>query len=264
MKLTKGKISKLYSKKKQSFKKRKGKPHKKGLTFRKKKRMNLARKTLKKMKGGSGEQDNLAAEIKATEELLKSIPSSTQPGEPDTTQQPGQPVTDTSQQPVTDTTQNPGETVEPVKPGETVTTQQSGETVEPVKPVEPGETVTDTTQQPGETVEPVKPGETVEPVKPVEPGETGETDTTQQPGEPGETDTTQQPGETDTTQQPVEPEKMPVTKIELENELTKFKENLLSELKEKIKKAYNAFNGTTDDSEAQDPAKIITEVVPKF
>ena len=60
MKLTKGKISKLYNKKKQSLKKEKQrKITKKGQTFRKYKRMNLAKKTLKNFNynkvGGVGE-----------------------------------------------------------------------------------------------------------------------------------------------------------------------------------------------------------------
>jgi hypothetical protein len=60
MKLTKGKISKLYNKKKQSLKKEKQrKITKKGQTFRKYKRMNLAKKTLKNFNynkvGGEGE-----------------------------------------------------------------------------------------------------------------------------------------------------------------------------------------------------------------
>ena len=60
MKLTKGKISKLYNKKKQSLKKEKQrKITKKGQTFRKYKRMNLAKKTLKNFNynkvGGIGE-----------------------------------------------------------------------------------------------------------------------------------------------------------------------------------------------------------------
>ena len=65
MKLTKGKISKLYNKKKQSIKRnKKQKKSYKRRTFRNKKRTNLARKTLKKFnykkyKGGDGETDNV-------------------------------------------------------------------------------------------------------------------------------------------------------------------------------------------------------------
>jgi hypothetical protein len=56
MKLTKGKISKLYKVKKQSLK-RKNKKNKKSKhrTFRKHKKLNLARKTLKKYRGGADE-----------------------------------------------------------------------------------------------------------------------------------------------------------------------------------------------------------------
>ena len=65
MKLTKGKISKLYNKKRQSFKKpKRRKLSNKRRTFRNKKHLNLARKTLKR-KGG-GERDNV---ITPTEEL---------------------------------------------------------------------------------------------------------------------------------------------------------------------------------------------------
>ena len=62
MKLTKGKISKLYNQKKQSLKKKvnKKKSSSKSRTFRKKRRINLARKSLKrfnykKYKGGEQE-----------------------------------------------------------------------------------------------------------------------------------------------------------------------------------------------------------------
>ena len=51
MNLTKGKISKLYSKKKQSLKRNKNKRGHSGKskTFRKNKRVNLARKSLKRL-----------------------------------------------------------------------------------------------------------------------------------------------------------------------------------------------------------------------
>ena len=62
MKLTKGKITKLYNKKRQSFKKPKGKKlSNKRRTFRNKKHLNLARKTLKrhnyKKRGGNISQE---------------------------------------------------------------------------------------------------------------------------------------------------------------------------------------------------------------
>ena len=50
MKLTKGKLSKLFNKKKQSHKKIKNKKSKKNNTFRKNKNINLANKTLKNLK----------------------------------------------------------------------------------------------------------------------------------------------------------------------------------------------------------------------
>ena len=69
MKLTKGKISKLYNKKRQTLKKlKKGKTSHKRRTFRKRK-INLARKTLKrfnykKYKGGlNGAKEQVAPEV---------------------------------------------------------------------------------------------------------------------------------------------------------------------------------------------------------
>ena len=53
MKLTKGKINKLYKKKKQSLKKIKNKKKLKHFTFRKNKKINLYKKTLKNFKGGA-------------------------------------------------------------------------------------------------------------------------------------------------------------------------------------------------------------------
>lgn len=57
MKLTKGKINKLYKKKRQSLKKIKNKNKNKSKrhTFRKHKKINLARKSLKKFRGGADE-----------------------------------------------------------------------------------------------------------------------------------------------------------------------------------------------------------------
>ena len=55
MKLTKGKLSKLFNKKKQSHKKKGKKKGNKRNTFRKNKRFNLANKTLKNLKGGINE-----------------------------------------------------------------------------------------------------------------------------------------------------------------------------------------------------------------
>jgi len=56
MKLTKGKINKLYKKKRQSLKKNKNKLKNKSKrhTFRKHKKINLARRTLKNLRGGAG------------------------------------------------------------------------------------------------------------------------------------------------------------------------------------------------------------------
>jgi len=55
MKLTKGKISKLYKVKKQSLKRKNKNKKSKHHTFRKHKKLNLARKTLKKYRGGADE-----------------------------------------------------------------------------------------------------------------------------------------------------------------------------------------------------------------
>jgi hypothetical protein len=62
MKLTKGKISKLYNKKKQTLKRKvnKGKKSSRGKTFRRKQKMNLARKSLKRLrykKQSGGQED---------------------------------------------------------------------------------------------------------------------------------------------------------------------------------------------------------------
>jgi len=62
MKLTKGKISKLYNKKKQTLKRKvnKGKKSSRGKTFRRKQKMNLARKSLKRLrykKQSGGKED---------------------------------------------------------------------------------------------------------------------------------------------------------------------------------------------------------------
>jgi hypothetical protein len=61
MKLTKGKISKLYKVKKQSLKRKNKNKNKKSKhhTFRKHKKLNLARKTLKKYRGGADESSTI-------------------------------------------------------------------------------------------------------------------------------------------------------------------------------------------------------------
>ena len=58
MKLTKGKLSKLFNTKKQSHKKKGKKKGNKRNTFRKNKRFNLANKTLKNFKGGLNESNS--------------------------------------------------------------------------------------------------------------------------------------------------------------------------------------------------------------
>ncbi len=68
MKLTKGKLSKLMNKKKQTMKKyKKGKRSHRGKTFRKRKHLNLMKKTLKKWVGGQ-EVENKVDENKIQEE----------------------------------------------------------------------------------------------------------------------------------------------------------------------------------------------------
>ena len=69
MKLTKGKISKLYNKKKQTFKKHKKRNISKKIRTFRKRHLNLARKTLKrykKKKGGDGGNDTKTALIEET------------------------------------------------------------------------------------------------------------------------------------------------------------------------------------------------------
>ncbi len=69
MKLTKGKISKLYNKKKQTLKKPKKKTSRKIKTFRNKKHLNLERKTLKrhykKRRGGADNNTNILSPTKS-------------------------------------------------------------------------------------------------------------------------------------------------------------------------------------------------------
>lgn len=68
MKLTKGKISKLYNKKKQSLKNKKIKQNnKKKLTFRKHNKINLSIKTLKKMKKMKGGEQDITNKIEKKE-----------------------------------------------------------------------------------------------------------------------------------------------------------------------------------------------------
>ena len=72
MKLTKGKLSKLYNKKKQSLKKvNKKKGSNKSKTFRRKRNMNLARKSLKRIRQNGGEEEEMpkanAQEVTASE-----------------------------------------------------------------------------------------------------------------------------------------------------------------------------------------------------
>ena len=94
MKLTKGKLSKIQNKKKQSLKRYKkgGKTHK-SKTFRKRKHLNLHNTSLKKYKGGQAKAVN--TEIESSE---------TKPLEPEPLTQPSQevkPLQEESQQPVT-------------------------------------------------------------------------------------------------------------------------------------------------------------------
>ena len=73
MKLTKGKISKLYNKKRQSFKRpKKKKLSSKIRTFRNKKYLNLARKTLKHYKhvGGAYHDTEAPKESPESDEIL--------------------------------------------------------------------------------------------------------------------------------------------------------------------------------------------------
>jgi hypothetical protein len=82
MKLTKGKISKLYNKKKQSLKKNKNKKSSsRNNTFRKKRNIHLARKSLKRFhyKKQRGGEDNTTTTPKAQETLLSKTETINQP-----------------------------------------------------------------------------------------------------------------------------------------------------------------------------------------
>uniref|UniRef100_A0A6C0HDF3 Uncharacterized protein n=1 Tax=viral metagenome TaxID=1070528 RepID=A0A6C0HDF3_9ZZZZ len=77
MKLTKGKLSKIYNKKKQSMRKFKlrAKKSRRRKTFRKRKHLNLNRKTLKHFKhGGIGPQNPEKALINANNTIKASFP----------------------------------------------------------------------------------------------------------------------------------------------------------------------------------------------
>ena len=80
MKLTKGKISKLYNKKKQSLKKKNNRRKSSNKnTFRKKRNINLANKTLKKYKKLKGGQDDIAKKDIATPVVEGENPAEEQP-----------------------------------------------------------------------------------------------------------------------------------------------------------------------------------------
>ena len=114
MKLTKGKISKLYNKKRQSLKKHKRlKSSYKKRTFRNKRKVNLARKSLKrfnykKYKGGEGDDDNKVVDTPkdVQGELINQpiIEANT-----DTTgiEKTDEPVTETTNKPLIETTNEP-------------------------------------------------------------------------------------------------------------------------------------------------------------
>jgi hypothetical protein len=106
MKLTKGKLSKIQNKKKQSLKRYKkgGKTHK-SKTFRKRKHLNLHNTTLKKYKGGQAKVKPVASETESSE---------TKPLEPEPLTQLSQevqPLPEESQQPV----EQPEESQQPVE-----------------------------------------------------------------------------------------------------------------------------------------------------
>lgn len=88
MKLTKGKISKLYHKKRQSVKRyKKGNKNIQNKTFRKKRHIDLSRLTLKNFKGGLLTLQNKRSEVKAKQDaIVESIPPQSRiPGIPEAT-----------------------------------------------------------------------------------------------------------------------------------------------------------------------------------
>jgi hypothetical protein len=110
MKLTKGKISKLYNKKRQSLKKyKKRKSSYKKRTFRNKRKVNLARKTLKrfnykKHKGGEGETNDTTKDVTTTSiEGKKKQPIIEQ----FVTETTNQPITELTDKPITELTDEP-------------------------------------------------------------------------------------------------------------------------------------------------------------
>ena len=174
MKLTKGKISRLYNKKKQSLKKHKKlKSSYKKRTFRNKRKVNLARKSLKRLhyrkyKGGEGESDDTPKDA-TTEQPVTNT-------DVDTTELP---VTntdiDTTEQPVTNTDNDTNKSSEgvldvPIQPAEKI----SDTDVENVTEKEDDEEPTDTNE---EDEEPTDTNEDAE-----EPTETEE-DTSNQPSQ---------------------------------------------------------------------------------
>jgi len=133
MKLTKGKLSKIQNKKKQSLKRyKKGRKTHKSKTFRKRKHLNLHNTSLKKYKGGDGETTE-AKPAAGEVEPIQQEPL-TQPSE-----EAAQPLQEETVQPLEEETAQPlkEETVKPLKE-ESLTTPEDAASQEPISS-NPGE-----------------------------------------------------------------------------------------------------------------------------
>jgi hypothetical protein len=141
MKLTKGKLSKIQNKKKQSLKRyKKGRKTHKSKTFRKRKHLNLHNTSLKKYKGGDGETTEAkpaAGEVEPIQQEPLTQPSeeAAQPLQEETVQ----PLKKETVQPLEEETAQPlkEETVKPLKE-ESLTTPEDAASQEPISS-NPGE-----------------------------------------------------------------------------------------------------------------------------
>jgi len=176
MKLTKGKISKILNKKKQSRKKPNNKKRKldkntkNARTFRRKRSVNLSNKTFKnlhlnKSKGGEGKDttNSKKSEVETFEQQPVETTSTTTTSTPmELEQNEIKPVETVEEQPTSTTTSTPMETDNDVKPVEEVSESQTTpmETNDEVEPLETVETVEeDPTSTPMTTEDIFKPDE---------------------------------------------------------------------------------------------------------
>ena len=180
MKLTKGKISKLYNKKRQSLKKHKKlKTSYKKRTFRNKRKINLARKSLKRLhhrkyKGGDGDdtpKDDTKENIKTETTNQPVISDESQMTE--TTDQPV--ISDESQ--MTETTDNSTEGVldVPIQPTEQISASDV------VEVTDKGDTETTDNSTEGVLDVPIQPTEQISASDVVKVTDKGDAKTTEQP-----------------------------------------------------------------------------------